>query len=110
MAQTDERAAASLSGAWRGVFSYPRLYRPPVDFSADLVEGDGGWLLGATEEKGIVGDALGLSITATLQGRRTGLSVTWLKLYDAAWRYYDCVHYQGILDRSEERRVGKECW
>jgi hypothetical protein len=96
MPRPDKDTALDLSGAWAGLFNFPRLYRP-VAFSADLVERDG-WLIGATEETGDRGEARGAKMTATLQGRRTGFSVTWLKLYDRAWRNYDSVRYEGDVN------------
>ena len=46
----------------------------------------------------MAGDARGLTITATLQGRRTGRSVTWLKIYDGSFRLYDSVQYAGDIN------------
>jgi hypothetical protein len=87
-----------LSGLWRGFFNYPTA-QPPVAFTATLTDA-GGVLSGATEETGQVGMAAGLTITATLQGRRSNMSVTWLKIYDGDFRHYDTVHYAG--DISED--------
>ncbi len=87
-----------LSGVWQGVYSYP-VSRKPVSFVATLSE-TGGWLTGATEETGTVGDARGLTISATLQGRRTGRSVTFLKTYDGAYRGYDSVQYTGEVNED----------
>jgi hypothetical protein len=98
MPRLDKQAAFNLSGAWAGLFNYPKLYGP-VAFSADLVE-RGGWLTGATKETVTIGAASGAKITATLQGRRTGPFVTWLKLYDAISRGYDSVHYEGDVNED----------
>jgi hypothetical protein len=65
------------------------------------------WLTGATEETGATGDARGLTITATLQGRRTGCSVTWLKIYDGSFRLYDSVHYAGDVNADGTEIEGR---
>ncbi len=87
-----------LSGAWQGLYSYP-VSRPSVSFTATLSEALG-WLTGRTEETGSVGDARGLTISATLQGRRTGRSVTLLKTYDGSYRGYDSVRYEGTVNNE----------
>jgi hypothetical protein len=84
-----------LSGQWSGLYSYPPgRGREPVAFTATLKETDG-WLEGSTTEVGQVGAARGLTISATLQGRRSGRSVTFLKTYDGSFRSYDAVQYVG---------------
>ena len=105
MPRLDKQAAVNLSGAWAGLFNYPKLYGP-VAFSADLVDRDG-WLTGATKETATVGTASGAKITATLQGRRTGLFITWLKLYDVVWRGYDSVHYEGDVNEDATEIHGR---
>lgn len=93
--------AANLSGLWHGQYAYPRD-RDPVHFLATLTEADS-WLAGTTEEIAAVGAARGRTLTATLQGRRTGRTVTFLKLYDGAERHYDAVQYAGeVNDDSTE--------
>ena len=87
-----------LSGAWQGLYSYP-VKQPSVPFTATLDEALG-WLTGRTEETGSIGDARGLTISATLQGRRTGRSVTFLKTYDGAYRGYDSVRYEGAVNEE----------
>jgi hypothetical protein len=97
--------ALNLSGLWQGRFSYPRG-RPPTSFVADLAETDC-WIVGLTEEIAAVGDARGRKISASLQGRRTGRSVTWLKLYDASSRNYDTVHYAGEVSNDGSEIAGR---
>ncbi len=96
MDEAGDAAAFDLSGAWQGLFSYPRK-QPPVSFAATLSE-SGGWLTGTTQETGSVGDAKGLTISATIQGGRSGRSVTFLKTYDASFKHYDSVHYAGEVN------------
>jgi hypothetical protein len=100
-----EAGAVDLSGVWHGLYSYPRN-RDPVSFVATLTEGNS-WLTGATQETGVVGDARGLTISATLQGRRTGRSVTWLKTYDRSYRLYDAVHYAGNVSADGTEIEGR---
>jgi hypothetical protein len=53
---------------------------------------------GTTEETGSAGDAMGQRLTASVQGRRTGRSITMLKIYHGAYALYDSVHYPGELN------------
>ena len=86
----------NLSGVWNGLYSYPRT-RPPVHFVVELSELDS-WLSGVIEEGSDDGDDAGSMIGATLQGRRTGRSVTFLKTYDRMTRLRDAVQYQGEVN------------
>ncbi len=86
----------NLTGFWRGLYSYP-TNRAPVPFSANLVE-DGSWLTGSTEEVATRRELLGRTLTATVQGRRTGSAVRFLKLYNATLRAYDSVAYEGAVN------------
>jgi hypothetical protein len=101
MARSKSGKAADLSGPWSGVYSYP-LGAAPVSFSARLTQ-NGIWITGVTEEIGTSGESTAKRLTATLQGRREGARVIWLKLYDRAGRDYDAVSYEGAvnLDASE---------
>jgi hypothetical protein len=82
-----------LSGFWDGLYSYPRVLAP-VSFVADLKE-TGEWLTGATRETAASGSATGQNLSATLQGRRSGSSVKFLKLYDGSVPGFDSVAYEG---------------
>lgn len=93
MEDPDQSPDVDLSGPWQGLYSYPRL-REPVPFSALLKEADG-WIDGSIEEIGEAGEARGRVLSATVQGRRNGRAITFLKLYDGGLRGYDSVHYQG---------------
>lgn len=94
-----------LSGVWHGQFSYPREQQP-ASFVATLIERDG-LFDGDTEEVGAVGDAKGQTLTATLQGRRTGLQLTFLKLYDGAFEAYDTVQYEGEVSDDGSEILGR---
>ena len=43
---------------------------------------------------------MGRTLTASLQGRRSGRSITMLKIYHGASAYYDSVHYAGALNED----------
>jgi hypothetical protein len=105
MPKADRAGAGNLSGVWHGQYSYPRN-RAPVDFAATLTENNS-WLHGVTQETGTVGDARGLTISATLQGRRTGRSVTWLKFYHGSYRGYDAVQYAGEVNEDGTEIEGR---
>jgi hypothetical protein len=93
MAEADR---LDLTGTWHGQYTYPTA-KGPVHFVASLTE-TAGWITGQTEEIGTAGSARGVTITATLQGRRAGDSVTFLKLYDGQFREYDTVRYAGQVN------------
>ncbi len=87
-----------LSGEWHGQYTYPR-YKGPVHFTTHLIQ-TASWFTGRTEEIGTAGRARGVTITATLQGRLTGQSVIFLKIYDGEYRGYDSVQYSGAVNED----------
>jgi len=99
-------ARASLSGAWSGVYSFPGDAQRPVAFSADLKQA-GAWIVGTTAEVAERGDARGATISATLQGRRDGRRVTWLKLYDRLPQFYNEVAYVGQINEDATEISGQ---
>jgi hypothetical protein len=103
VAQAD--GAVDLSGFWHGLFHYPSG-QPPVAFTAELHDADGA-LLGSTSETGQVGEAAGRTITATLQGRRSGSATIWLKIYDGDFRQYDSVRYEGSISADGQEIEGR---
>ncbi len=98
MDQPDTSSPLNLTGVWHGLYSYP-VAMPSVSFVATLSD-QGGWFDGTTEEIGSVGDAAGRTLTASLQGRRAGSSITMLKIYHGPSAYYDSVHYAGDLNED----------
>jgi len=88
----------NLTGVWHGLYSYP-VAMPSVSFVATLSD-QGGWFDGTTEEIGGVGDAVGRTLTASLQGRQSGHSITMLKIYHRASVHYDSVRYAGDLNED----------
>ena len=65
------------------------------------------WLAGNTEETATVGSSAGKTITATLQGRRTGRTVTFLKTYDTVPEGYDAVRYEGDVNEDGTEIEGR---
>jgi hypothetical protein len=94
-----------LSGAWDGLYSYPRTLAP-VAFVAALNE-TAGWLTGTTEESAASRSTSGQTLTATLQGRRSGMFVKFLKLYDASVPGYDGVAYEGNISADGTEIEGR---
>ena len=96
-----------LSGDWRGIFNYPAA-QPPTEFTATLHDA-GGALSGRTVEPSL----RGATITARIDGRRTGASVAFVKLYDDEDGAYDTVAYQGDVDAdggaAADREAGGSC-
>ena len=90
--------AQDLSGVWHGFYNYP-VAKEPVPFTATLSDASGA-LSGSTQETGNVGDASGLTITASLIGRRRDATVTLLKIYDGQFQHYDTVHYAGTISED----------
>ena len=78
MHQPDTSSPLNLTGVWHGLYSC-QAAMAPVSFMATLSD-QGGWFDGTTEEIGSVGDAAGRTLTASLQGRRSGRSITMLKI------------------------------
>jgi hypothetical protein len=96
----------NLTGQWQGQYSYSDRTKSPVPFSATLND-NGAWLDGLVEETGTAGDAKGLVIGATIQGRRSGHSVTWIKLYHRTFRLYDSVQYNGEVSQDGQEIEGR---
>jgi hypothetical protein len=95
----------NLIGVRSGLYSYPHGGHP-VAFAATLTE-ISGWLSGTMEEVATAGPARGRTIRATLQGRRTGGSVTFLKSYDDLPPGYDTVHYAGEVNHDATEIDGR---
>ena|SRR5688572_2017041 len=104
MDQPDTSSPLNLTGVWHGLYSY-QAAMAPVSFVATLSDGRG-WFDGTTEEIGSVGDAVGRTLTASLQGRRSGRSITMLKVYHRASAHYDSVHYAGELNEDGTEIAG----
>jgi len=86
--------SGDLSGHWSGFYNYPGE-GPPVRFDTDLRESSGR-LTGTTTESSDLPDRCGETLHAVIDGHREGLSVSFLKMYEAD-DDHDVVHYQGTL-------------
>jgi len=86
-------SADNLSGSWTGIFNYPRGL-PSTGFTATLRD-VGGVLAGETLEPRYDGTAM---LSALVDGRRSGVEVTFVKVYDALDGEHDSVRYQGSVD------------
>jgi hypothetical protein len=76
-----------------------------VFFEAVLAEATS-WLTGTiTEEVEI--DGRRRVLEAVVQGKRSGSSVTWLKIYDGGLRAYDAVHYEGRVNAEATEIEGR---
>lgn len=83
----------NLTGAWTGIFSYPRTL-PPNQFEAVLRDHMGA-LTGETFELGNNPRDRGQPLHAMIEGRRDGQEVRFIKHYDAFRRSATPVHYSG---------------
>ncbi len=93
----------NLSGEWSGVYSYPGAL-PPVSFSASLSD-NGGWLSGVISEDGSPPFPSGRR-QSSLQGRRVGVTVSWLKTYEHREVIHD-VAYEGAVSGDGEEISGR---
>jgi hypothetical protein len=96
-------SADDLSGEWRGIFNYPASAGPATEFVAALHD-RGGVLGGSVEEP----NRYGGQIRATVDGRRNGAAVTFLKLYESdGGGGYDTVSYLGEVDPEGHEIAGR---
>lgn len=94
----------SLTGAWNGLYSYPRGY-PPVSFAAILIE-SGTSISGTTHEPSETLGGTGLAC-ATLSGQRTSSTVTFTKIYDRSTGAPHAVHYEGRINEDATEIEGR---
>jgi hypothetical protein len=93
---TQAPSPQNLTGIWHGLYSYLDG-RPSVSFVATLIE-TGTTVSGTTHEAGDGPGDANAPLYATLQGRRQGASVAFLKTYNRAGpRYFSAIAYQGML-------------
>ena len=99
------RADFDLSGRWTGFFNYP-IVRPPVNFEATLRDIHGA-ITGVTSELSDVPNSLYVTLEATIDGRREGRTVRFVKMYDRFDGDYDAVHYEGVIQSDGEEIEGR---
>jgi hypothetical protein len=105
MSGEEQTGPQGLTGLWHGRFSYPRNL-PPTGFTAVLSE-NGAWIGGVIEETADTGEQAGQTICSTVQGRREGAHIRFLKTYDHPTRARDSVVYEGVLDHDATEIVGR---
>jgi hypothetical protein len=93
----------SLTGVWNGLYSYPHSL-PPVSFTAILIE-SGASFSGTTHEPGKSVGVSGVAY-ATLEGQRTGSSITFAKTYDGGGASH-AVLYDGRINENVTEIEGR---
>ncbi len=88
----------NLTGVWDGFYTYERRARAVV-FGATLIETPS-WLTGSTHEICSVGINKGSLLCATVDGRRSGNALAFLKSYDGSDPNYGAVHYFGEVSED----------
>lgn len=94
---------STLTGIWQGLYSYPRAL-DPVSFVATLIETQS-WVTGSTHEPH---RKSGATLCATLLGRRSGLSIHFVKKYERSGSgYRNEVHYEGTVSPDHTEIEGR---
>jgi hypothetical protein len=93
-----------LTGVWNGLYSYPDGLS--VTFVATLIE-SGGVLTGSTHEPCVRGAAAGVTLYASLAGRRRDSMVSFHKTYDGTVPEYRTVDYVGTLNAEATEIEGR---
>lgn len=96
---------SSLTGMWRGLFSYPRFHEPNP-FDAILVQSGAG-ISGTTHEPCQVEPMRGRVLYATLIGSRDGAYVSFVKTYDGSAGWTHAVTYDGRLSADGNEIEGR---
>lgn len=84
-----------LTGEWSGIFNYPHS-QPPTSFAANITD-RGGVIVGTVSEADMLSDPPGAILTASIDGRHDGTSVSFAKFYDQGDDDYDMVLYEGAI-------------
>jgi hypothetical protein len=98
-------SAASLTGIWQGIYSYP-IPRAPVSFVATLIE-TASAVSGTTHEPCSIGGGPNEILYATLLGNRQHSAVAFVKTYDGANPHYGTVAYEGTLSSDGTEIEGR---
>ncbi|RNJ42224.1 hypothetical protein B5V01_26385 [Mesorhizobium erdmanii] len=100
-----EPAPANLSGSWQGIFSYLTAKKAPGCFSATISESDGRLTGEIHDEDGAV--AAVRPSFATLEGRRVGRDVRFLKRYVSEAKKYAVIQYLGEINDGATEIAGQ---
>jgi len=95
----------NLGGAWNGLYFYPG-YPEPVTFVALLIDVGSRFSGSIHEYEGIVSERR-ILLYATVDGRRDGLNVSFLKTYDGTGGWKHTVGYDGMLNGEGTEIAGK---
>lgn len=95
---------SSLTGGWSGAYRYAGEEREIV-FNARLEE-NGGAFIGSISEPNDFAPAAGPVLYATIEGSRTGSSITFTKFYDHA-EVRHSIRYDGEADDALMRIEGR---
>jgi len=93
-----------LSGAWNGLYSYPD-WPEPVTFVALVIDVGSQLSGGIHEYEGIVSERR-ILLHASMNGRRTGSAVNFLKSYDGTGGWAHSVEYDGSLNDDATEIAG----
>ena len=97
--------ATSLTGVWDGRYAYPRLL-DPVPFQAVLLEFGQGFT-GSIWETCEAGPEQGRRLDASVEGRRAGRRVDFVKRYDGAHGRRHAIAYTGELSADGTEIAGR---
>lgn len=99
------QAGVSLSGDWRGAFTYAAGAGQAAEFALHLQE-SGGRLTGTTTELNTFGAADAIFLLASVTGDRAGDSVHFVKTYDGTGGQTHSIVYSGRILPGGRRIVG----
>jgi hypothetical protein len=97
--------SGDLSGAWDGIYNYPRGYRPNA-FSA-TVRDSRGQLAGEISEPSQERRDRGAILHAFLEGSREGNAVSFVKTYDVPSRAHYAIFYTGTVNGEGSEISGR---
>jgi hypothetical protein len=105
-ARTRGRKAHSLAGPWSGEYGYDvAAGRRNVPFNAMLGDAEG-TLSGFIDEPNTFADPAAERLFATIDGRRSGRDVMFVKTYDGTGNARHSVHYRGEANADFTRIDG----
>jgi hypothetical protein len=96
-----EAQPENLTGIWHGLYMYPGAFEPGA-FVATIIDVGGG-LSGSIHEQSNNDGLPARHLNASVDGRREGESVRFVKQYDGSGGWDHAVFYSGVLsgDRAE---------
>jgi hypothetical protein len=94
----------NLGGAWNGLYFYPG-YPEPVTFVAFLIDVGSRFSGSIHEYEGIVSERR-ILLYSTVDGRREGTQVSFLKTYDGTGGWKHTVGYDGTLSGDATEIAG----